>query len=1095
VYTFMVERGAKTSVLKRLLSEKLGVAPEKSVLIYKGQVLEDNLNAVCEDAPLLLKSCPIKRSLSASCLTPPKNDSAYAISSMNDKSSSGGTVISEAMGSDCSTSPSVCVISRWPRGESMHSSMATSVSEEAPPEVACPFAVVGSARCAAAVKPLVRKVVEGVRVGQAPKLEKEGHGGTYFFKDAAGNYVALVKPTDEEPLAPNNPKGFVGRALGDPGLKKSIRVGEAALREAAAFLLDHQSFARVPRTALVKASHPVFNINAPHIPSSPHSPHAIVGTPTKLASFQEYVPHEFDASEQSTSRFGVSDVHRLGILDVRLFNTDRHSGNILVRKKKHEPMRRKSNRAQCLVREAGLPRPHSGMRLQDFTAAANKESAKQNGVLSSISRQHCLSAVEDFTFKQHEELELIPIDHGYCLPEMIDGVYFEWLYWPQAAQPFSDEELMYISALDVRKDIEMLRGELPMLREESLRMLEVSTTVLQRGASYGLSLAEIGNIMSRPLGTLDEEPSEMEVLCYRAMTMAREETAGPERPLGASRQADEPQGVYPWSALGSSNVEIKVEACAPLRAMQRGDVPVQQVGFALEAREGVGRRGVAPLSVGVGQRAAIGRGRLCQLEEEQEEVASDSPRAQSKPPVVRTNGFIVRKSSLLSLDGATDMLNSSYRNLQSLLAPETMLFELDDESSASTSPTKTPRSESEPFGVHSSWGVTVCAVAGAVGRAHSSRLQNVSEESGLSLTTSSPSERASSPAPSTPSERDSLAGSPGGSRPNCRMHGPTHERLLLHASRASKASPALSSDSRGSPLRQGMQRQLSTGSVQSVGGLTGAFASGGASSRASVSPLPPSGGLTDAFLSACSAASTCDGDEHEESETVAPVVLRRSWGDESDDEEEEEEEEGMGAALEAASGLVARHTLWGDAEFSSEDEEEQEEVDHFYRPRAVGVSSRIAVPETRRRSHCTSRTNGAANFLDASGESPEDSEEEDTIISGSMAMAQSMLTFRGRHKVASNNVSGGRTQKSTTVSRLTGAHARQQRLGRGIQESRQRTVCLGDMDDRRWRVFRTTLASLLDSLLKERKWKSSLQLVTQEGTRLQNNFGTSCPRF
>jgi len=37
----------------------------------------------------------------------------------------------------------------------------------------------------------------------------------------------------------------VGRALGDPGLKKSVRVGEAALREAAAFLLDHDGFARV----------------------------------------------------------------------------------------------------------------------------------------------------------------------------------------------------------------------------------------------------------------------------------------------------------------------------------------------------------------------------------------------------------------------------------------------------------------------------------------------------------------------------------------------------------------------------------------------------------------------------------------------------------------------------------------------------------------------------------------------------------------------------------------------------------------------------------------------------------------------------------
>jgi len=32
-----------------------------------------------------------------------------------------------------------------------------------------------------------------------------------------------VKPTDEEPLAPNNPKGFVGKAPGQPGLKRSVR--------------------------------------------------------------------------------------------------------------------------------------------------------------------------------------------------------------------------------------------------------------------------------------------------------------------------------------------------------------------------------------------------------------------------------------------------------------------------------------------------------------------------------------------------------------------------------------------------------------------------------------------------------------------------------------------------------------------------------------------------------------------------------------------------------------------------------------------------------------------------------------------------------
>jgi hypothetical protein len=31
-----------------------------------------------------------------------------------------------------------------------------------------------------------------------------------------------------------------------------------------------------------------------------------------------------------TSRFSTSDVHRIGILDIRLFNTDRHAGNMLV---------------------------------------------------------------------------------------------------------------------------------------------------------------------------------------------------------------------------------------------------------------------------------------------------------------------------------------------------------------------------------------------------------------------------------------------------------------------------------------------------------------------------------------------------------------------------------------------------------------------------------------------------------------------------------------------------------------------------------------------------------------------------------------------
>jgi hypothetical protein len=56
-------------------------------------------------------------------------------------------------------------------------------------------------------------------------------GGTYFFMNENGRKVGILKPCDEEPLAPNNPKGYVGRALGDPGWKPTVRVGEAAMRE------------------------------------------------------------------------------------------------------------------------------------------------------------------------------------------------------------------------------------------------------------------------------------------------------------------------------------------------------------------------------------------------------------------------------------------------------------------------------------------------------------------------------------------------------------------------------------------------------------------------------------------------------------------------------------------------------------------------------------------------------------------------------------------------------------------------------------------------------------------------------------------------
>lgn len=81
------------------------------------------------------------------------------------------------------------------------------------------------------VKRLMKSVVRGLKALQEPEAASEGLGGTYFFSNEAGQKIAIMKPCDEEPLAPNNPKGFVGRQLGEPGLKPTVRVGEAASRE------------------------------------------------------------------------------------------------------------------------------------------------------------------------------------------------------------------------------------------------------------------------------------------------------------------------------------------------------------------------------------------------------------------------------------------------------------------------------------------------------------------------------------------------------------------------------------------------------------------------------------------------------------------------------------------------------------------------------------------------------------------------------------------------------------------------------------------------------------------------------------------------
>lgn len=390
-----LDRSDNAHTVKRKLQVAFNVPTEESSLVCGDLVLKNDLSVVRNDSPLLLTRNFLHRSSSTPCLSPTGRD-------LQQRDQSG------------------------------------------------PIEVIGCSHMFSGTKQLAKDIMKAIKVGIEPIPIHSGLGGAYYFRNINGENVAIVKPTDEEPYAPNNPKGFVGKALGQPGLKRSVRVGETGFREVAAYLLDHDHFANVPSTALVKVTHSIFNVNDRVNGSMYHNKKQI----SKIASLQQFIPHDFDASDHGTSSFPVAAVHRIGILDVRILNTDRHAGNLLVR--------------------------------------------KLDG------------------FGRFGQVELFPIDHGLCLPESLEDPYFEWIHWPQASIPFSDDELDYIYNLDPFRDSEMLRMELPVIREACLRVLVLCTIFLKEAAAFGLCLAEIGDMMSREFQGHNEEPSELELICIEA---------------------------------------------------------------------------------------------------------------------------------------------------------------------------------------------------------------------------------------------------------------------------------------------------------------------------------------------------------------------------------------------------------------------------------------------------------------------------------------------------------------------------------------------------------------------------------------------------
>ena len=232
----------------------------------------------------------------------------------------------------------------------------------------------------AAGERLLANAQQGLQIGLAPQLLLEGSGGTYVLRDTRRNKIAAFKPRDEEPFAPNNPRGLAGK-MGQAGIHPHVASGDAHIREVLAFRLDWGGFASVPCTLQVEGRHPALHVNS----LQPLSRYG-----AKVGSLQAWVKHDDTASDRGTATFPVHEVHKIAILDMRLLNSDRHDSNLLV-----------------------VDRP------------------------SSDGGTTC---------------ELVPIDHGGCLPSLPEVNWFNWCWmeWPQMKVPLSASDAAYVASLDVK---------------------------------------------------------------------------------------------------------------------------------------------------------------------------------------------------------------------------------------------------------------------------------------------------------------------------------------------------------------------------------------------------------------------------------------------------------------------------------------------------------------------------------------------------------------------------------------------------------------------------------------------------------------------
>ncbi|KAL8550794.1 hypothetical protein ACS0TY_000026 [Phlomoides rotata] len=283
------------------------------------------------------------------------------------------------------------------------------------------------------IKQLIDATFDGLERGNQPIMSSEGSGGAYLMQDSSGQNYVSVFKPIDEEPMAVNNPRGLPLSSNGEGLKKGTRVGEGAFREVAAYILDHP-------------------MECPQ--SIGRDKKGFAGVPpTAMVICQHRGFHYSEGSRSMSSKIG----------SLQLFV--KNSGSCEDIGPRSFPVKEVHKICVLDIRLANADR-HAGNIL-----------IQKDGVEGRI--------------------VLVPIDHGYCLPENFEDCTFEWLYWPQAREPFSPDFIAYIDSLDAEKDLELLRFHGWNVPHSCARVFRISTMLLKKGAERGLTPFTIGSIMCR----------------------------------------------------------------------------------------------------------------------------------------------------------------------------------------------------------------------------------------------------------------------------------------------------------------------------------------------------------------------------------------------------------------------------------------------------------------------------------------------------------------------------------------------------------------------------------------------------------------------